>query len=380
VAANRVLGSPMDAVMQICSADGFVLTQNDDFRGLDPQLVFVAPCDGDYVVRIFAFPSTPNSSITLSGNAAYVYRLTLTTSGFLDHTMPLAVARSNPTVVRLCGWNIEPDTTIVTAVPQDAASEVSVMHPHVAGVMRLPVRDHQVVLAGETEGSAWPQPVPWPVTITGRIDRPKQIDSFRFQASEGDKLVFRAESSALGYELDPVLRLMDEEGAVLAEADDQSGTRETRLTHSFRKDGQYRLTVGDRFEHGGFRYLYRLTVGQATPDFSLQLAADVFRLVSGQSLEIPVTVTRTDGFASSIDIMAVDLPDGVTAQTVQSVTSDKSAKSVKLVLSCPGTPASGVFRIVGTSRDQAVTTRTASFPLDEMNASSDDLWISVVAK
>ncbi len=73
VAAHGTLGSPMDAVLQICSSDGFVLRQNDDFHGLDPQLVFDAPRDGKYVIRIFAFPASPNSSISFSGKPSYVY-------------------------------------------------------------------------------------------------------------------------------------------------------------------------------------------------------------------------------------------------------------------------------------------------------------------
>ena len=59
------LGSPMDAVLQVVSPAGFVLSQNDDGAGLDPRLVFEATEAGRYVVRGFAFPSEPNSTIGL---------------------------------------------------------------------------------------------------------------------------------------------------------------------------------------------------------------------------------------------------------------------------------------------------------------------------
>ena len=96
VLANQVLKSPMDAVLQIASAEGFLLAQADDSPGLDPRLVFTAPEAGDYFVRIFAFPETPNSSIRYAGGNDYLYRLTLTTGPYLHHTLPLAFKPGSP--------------------------------------------------------------------------------------------------------------------------------------------------------------------------------------------------------------------------------------------------------------------------------------------
>ena len=100
----------MDAVLQVVSADGFVLAQNDDDVGRDPRIVFEAPAAGTYIVRLFAFPATPDSSIRFAGGSAFVYRLTLTTGGFLDHAFPLAVGRDGPRAVEAIGWNIPEDS------------------------------------------------------------------------------------------------------------------------------------------------------------------------------------------------------------------------------------------------------------------------------
>ena len=59
VQANHLLGSPMDAVLQVATPDGLVVAQEDDSGGLDPRLVFVAPENGTYIVRTFAFPPPP---------------------------------------------------------------------------------------------------------------------------------------------------------------------------------------------------------------------------------------------------------------------------------------------------------------------------------
>ncbi|MEC7679715.1 MAG: PPC domain-containing protein, partial [Planctomycetota bacterium] len=60
--ANRILASPMDAVLQISDPKGNVLFQEDDTLGLDPHIRFLCPEDGEYLVRVFAFPETPNST------------------------------------------------------------------------------------------------------------------------------------------------------------------------------------------------------------------------------------------------------------------------------------------------------------------------------
>src|SRR5204862_6902571 len=122
--ANRTLRSPMDSVLQVVSPDGIVVEQNNDYHGLDPQAAYAVPKDGLYVVRVFAFPKEPDGTIGFAGGEAYVYRLTVTTGGFADHALPLAVPRSKPGKVRLVGWNI-PDAARLLSVPLRDGETVS---------------------------------------------------------------------------------------------------------------------------------------------------------------------------------------------------------------------------------------------------------------
>ena len=115
--ANRRLGSPLDGLLQVVSAAGFVLDENDDAPDRDPLLVFKAPADGTYIVRAFAFPSVPDSQIGFAGGDAFVYRLTLTTQGFVDHLYPLAVPRAAPGRVEAVGWNIDESARWLEVVP-----------------------------------------------------------------------------------------------------------------------------------------------------------------------------------------------------------------------------------------------------------------------
>ena len=114
VEANRTLASPMDGLLQVLTSDGYVLQQENDSPQLDPQLAFTAPREATYLIRVLGYPATATSSIQLAGGDKFIYRLTLTTQGFLDFTLPLAVQRPvaessaalPPPELRMFGWNI----------------------------------------------------------------------------------------------------------------------------------------------------------------------------------------------------------------------------------------------------------------------------------
>ena len=99
------LGSPMDAILQVVSREGTVLAEKHDDLNLDPRLAFTATKPGIYVVRLFAFPASPDSSIRFAGGANQIYRLTLTTGPFVTHSIPLSAPLANPGQVEAAGWN-----------------------------------------------------------------------------------------------------------------------------------------------------------------------------------------------------------------------------------------------------------------------------------
>ena len=230
--ANRHLGSPMDAVLQVVSADGFVLAQNDDAVGRDPRIVFEAPADGDLPrPRSSPSPRRPTAAIRFAGGEAFVYRLTLTTGGFLDHAFPLAVSDGGAGPGRGVGWNIP------EARPVDHArgrtrrgrshadrlrTRCSATRPRSAW---SPARRPRV----RAERRRRPQPVAPPVAVSGRIDPPRDVDAFAFPAKKGEALRLKVESRAIGQPLDAVVRVMDASGKVVAEADDSNRKRDPEL-------------------------------------------------------------------------------------------------------------------------------------------------------
>lgn len=375
--AQHILGSPMDGTLQILTADGFVLVECDDEVDQDPRLNFVAPSDGNYLVRVFAFPAMGTSTIGLAGGADFIYRLTLTTDGFLDHTMPLSIPAGKASDVALQGWNIPDDVKNAQITPGTDEESVEIFHPRLAGSWIASVEPNPVLIEQEPNGRDRPQEIPLPVTITGRIDAPKDDDVYRFTLKQRQRYTFRVDSRSLGFSMDPTLRLMDAAGKTLQDIDDTNKQRDCELGFTAPADGEYRLLVRDLNRQGGPRYLYRLRVVPAAPDFALTLAGDNFVLAADKPLEIPVTIDRRAGFKDDITISAVGLPEGVKVEPVQSVAKDGSAKAVKLKITAGGKPLSGPFRIEGVSTtDGQKISHFARSSLTGFSATTRDLWLT----
>ena len=382
--AHRTLASPMDGILQVCTSAGIVLGQNDDECGLDPRLVFTAPADGTYLIRTFAFPAKPDKKIALSGAESYVYRLTVTTDGFVDHSFPMAVSASQPTSVQLFGWNLphgeNKATVMAFSRPGDFPRELNktVFFPEISNGLSFSLHAGSNVAALELSDPGHPQSVDVPVTITGRIETLDDRDSFRFQAQEGQKLSVRVESRSLGYTLDAVLRLADAQGNVLNEVDDTDGSRDAAFDFEVPGDGEYQITIRDLHGHGGFRYIYRLTVEVTEPDFALTLGSSSYRLTPEEPLEIPVTVERKHGFSAEIDISATQLPQGVQLKAARSLADDDPEKPVQLTLTATQGSKSGVFRITGSCDDDSSRVRTARYSIVGSRASGDLAWVTVL--
>jgi Bacterial pre-peptidase C-terminal domain len=349
--ANHVLRSPMDAVLQVVSPDGFVLDQNHDHRGLDPQLAFTAPNDGTYRVRIFAFPSQPDSSIRHFGSDLCVYRLTLSTAGYEDIPIPLAIPNGSGAKPKATGWNL----AIAPIVPSGIA-----------------VRGEAFACHDFTAAKPTTALVP-PFAITGRIAEPGAVNAIPVKLTKGKPIAVQIESRTLELPLTPVLRLLDESGAVLARAEPVRPNADCELNYAPTKDQAATLEVRDLYRAGGERFVYRVRVAHPEPDADLTVAADRFALAPGTPLEIPVTVARKAGFKGVLELKAEGLPPEVTATSAPG----KDDKTLTLKLSTEAKAISKPFRIVAVAKDAPTFTRPVRTALADFETTTADLWLTV---
>ena len=376
--ANWRLGFPVDPVMQILSSSGAVIEQVDDDRGFDPLIAFTAPADGTWLVRVFGFPATPNSSIQFAGGSDYVYRLTLTTQAYGNHCVPSAVQSGGVMQVKVSGWNLSP--ALSEPVPVDAAILPGLVHAELPHAVPLSLVDEPVVVVSEPCSVKEPLAITAPVTASGVIDEAGDEDGFRFSAKKGDVLTVEVESRSLGFPLDPVVTVLDSAGKVLGESDDaKRDAFDSRLTFSVKADGDYTIRIRDLFENGGWRFAYRMSVRPRTPSVNLGLKSDAFKATPGTPLEIPVTVTRNDGFNEEVTVSVEGLPGGASVEPVKSEQKGDTSKSVKLILKADDAePFSGPIRIAGKYGDDKVVVATAE--LTTFRRSTDQIWLTVLPR
>ncbi len=316
LSGHELLGSPMDAVLHVVSSAGYQLAYNHDRRGLDPEIVFTAPAAGTYLLRVFGFPSAPNSTIGFSGSDRHIYRLTVTTGGFVDYPWPLAVTRDQDTDVALVGWNI-PDS-LATVKVQAEAETARIADPQLANVAMVRVESHATRIETEPNGPDVPQAISAPLTVTGRIADREDTDVFVVEAKQGQPLEIQLESRELGYPLDGVLQIADEAGKSITKVDDDGGGRDPSTVFSPPADGNYRITVSDLNRHGSPRHVYRLRIVPATPAYEVTVDADSYTVEPDKPVEITLSISRQHGFAEEIAFRVTGLPDFITAASVKS--------------------------------------------------------------
>lgn len=381
--ANRTLGSPMDGVLQVLSPRGFVLRQNDDDHGLDPQVVFTAPQDGVYAVRVFAFPKDPNTAIRFAGGEDYVYRLTLTTGPFVDRALPEPGVDGS---WLLEGWNIAEGVRVSPRRHEDRL-EALIEMPGTWQFERLPPLPEAMTRESD---SATLLTVQVPGAVWGTINPEGDMDAYIVRAAPG-RCRLRVTARAIGSPLDAVLSIRDAAGTLVREVDDNGADAfDPSTDFDVPAEGELRVEVGDRFRHGGERWFYVFSAVPDAADFSLELNRDAFVLAGGGTLEVPVKVTRTGGFGEHIALTVNGLPDGVTASMAGPPEAVEASAETGLVIphgvdtvtlkleAAADVSCSGPLTIIGTAGPEAQR-RAATAALVSEPLRTPHVWLTVTA-
>jgi hypothetical protein len=370
VEANITLRSPMDGVLQVLSPGGFVLAQSNDVRDLDPRLVFTAPADGTFVVRVFAFPATPDSGIRFSGGDTFIYRLTVTTGAFADFPLPLAVERGKSAAVALTGWNLpESARPIPVRADDPEADEAVVSAQGVANPVSVRVVPHLAFDA--TSRPTGPEPLRPPIAVTSRIEKPGGSARFTVRGQKGKPLSARVEARPFGLPLTPVVRVADPSGKQLARGEPGKLNEDATVKFTPPADGDYAVEVRDIHGGGGDRFAFLLRIELDDPDFALSVSADRFTVTPGKPTDVAVTVTRSGGFDREIELSAVGLAAGVTAGGKPG-----SGKTLTLRLTADKSGAAGTFRIVGKAKGAGGPRRVARAAVGDFGATTPDIWVT----
>ncbi len=178
-----------------------------------------------------------------------------------------------------------------------------------------------------------------PIAFNGIIEKPGDVDCFRFQAKKGDRFKVLALANVLGSPLDPTIwikSLAAKPGAPIRATDSRPNqlgyppigglnrdTLDPAIEFTVPADGEYVLGVEDDRGNGGKDFVYRveftpetdavLTYIPAEPEnqFTPQ-ARQVINVPSGGRYNTSVSILNTNRpFNGELELVAVGLPDGV---------------------------------------------------------------------
>lgn len=227
-----------------------------------------------------------------------------------------------------------------------------------------------------------------PALVQGGISKEAEEDAYSFTAKKGDDLQISLRAQRLSSPLDATLRIDDATGKTLQQADDaDKDGLDPSLRWKAPKDGEYKLIIADRFNHGSAEHRYELTVKPFVASLTATLDTHAYRLEAGKSVEVKLTVKTNGTFAGKIKAQVAQLPAGVTADSV-----DVPAKGgeVKLTLKAGAEVAANQapFAVeLVTSAPDAVETVTATYAIPFLEPRGDLLimsdthpWLTVLAK
>ncbi|MGL5094903.1 MAG: pre-peptidase C-terminal domain-containing protein, partial [Planctomycetia bacterium] len=304
-----------------------------------------------YTVRLFSFPTATDSSISFSGGANFVYRLTLTVGPFAAAPWPTAVARGAKAEVGFIGWNLPADLKGAVDPALESVFSPERITVEAAG-LPLPVwtsvESGPVVVETDDATLEKPLPVPFPATIAGRLTAPSDVDVYRLSLKSGSTLVATAETGFTGSPVDSHLKLTTPDGALLVENDDDDrNDRHAELRYAAPTDGDFLLQIRDRYKFGGPRFVYRVRLRVPEPTFKLTTGVNQFTQTAGKPLEVVVKIERKDGFAADVEVALEGMPEGATPK----LTIPAKDAEGKLIFPADAKPFNGPVRLFGTGVD-----------------------------
>lgn len=115
---------------------------------------------------------------------------------------------------------------------------------------------------GSSHGRGDEAAVKLPVALAGTF-RHSEVDRFAVDVAAGDELSFECVSSRFGKDADPLIRILDARGKVVAEHDNDPGLFfDFRFAQKFAAAGRYTVELCDARYHGDPEWSYVLRIGK----------------------------------------------------------------------------------------------------------------------
>lgn len=276
----------------------------------DPVLLYEIPKDGKYVIEV-------HDSV-YRGREDFGYRISIGEIPYITGLFPLGGRINESCNVDVKGWNLPVDS-IRFAPSFDRGRSIhpvvlekdNIFSNRVAFVMDiLP----EVVEREPNDTLETARDLGSPIVINGRIDRPGDVDYYRFEGS--GMIIAEVFSRRLYSPLDSIVTMTDSRGKVLAHNDDYEDKSWPLITHHADSrlltlaPSKYGITIKDAQGRGGPDFAYRLYVRPPRPDYDLRVTPSSITAQPGTHVPITVHAIRKDGFDEDIALELENAPSG----------------------------------------------------------------------
>jgi hypothetical protein len=301
------------ATLTLYNSDGVEVAYAGAFRHRqDPVIYYEVPQDGEYVIEI-------HDSI-YRGREDFMYRITVGQVPFVTGVYPMGGRAGTDVDIELHGWNLLTDHVKINAsVDRGRPLRWYQVKQGESGVVRIPLAIDMMGEVLEKESNDTPetaQAVEFPAIINGRIDKPDDVDMYKFEAF--GRCVIDLSARRSGSPMDSQLAVLDANGRELAFNDDHEDKSLSLLTHHADSQiwtvlpgqGTYYLRVTDAQRKGGPDFIYRVQLRSPRPDFELRVTPSSVIARPGLSMPITLHVLRKEEFSEDVEVKLEKAPPG----------------------------------------------------------------------
>lgn len=342
-----------DPIIAVRNAAGTTLAQSDNYFAGDPLLSHRFEQAGEYFLEV--------RDVRYQGNRYWEYSIEISDRPFPLGLHPGGIAPGSLHTGRLIGLNLPADPTVTFDVPAALPLGPQMLRiPTPAGLSDpIPVVVSDLPQFVETDADnnapAQAQPVTVPAGISGRMETAADIDCYVFEAKKDERFSVEVMARRQRSSLDSIVRILNAQGAQLAENDDGRWNR-MNFADSWLEnwtapaDGKYVVEIRDLHLRGGESFVYFLKLTRAEPYFELYLDTDKTLLTPGTAGAIFVRAERKNGFSGEIDLSVAGVPPGVTARCDRIPAAGQTADACIILQAAPDAPvAAANIDIIGTA-------------------------------
>ena len=340
----RRIGSPFHGVLEIRDAQDKVIADVADTQGKDASISFRATAGQTYTVCLH--------DVDFRGNRAFVYRLQMTTGPRVLASLPMELKSGRKNNVQIVGYGLKgTDGQLESAsvdVDVPATGEQINYQVRQSGTVSLPVCNDADTLIVTSNEELPDNVLKSPCRATARMPS-SGVQQWKFEATKGVPVSIRAESRAIGTDLDLSIAIKNSDGKQLQQIDDLKNTSDAVLLFAPPEDGGYVCEVRDLSGNSGrLDAVYRLQLLPQPLDFDLVIPQKVAIEAAGTA-KLNITVNRRGGHDEDIALTFRGLPPGVTVEGDLLIPAKKTSVVLTLKSAEGAAVAAGLVEIVGTS-------------------------------